>query len=228
MTIKKDIAIQSVQADFENLSNLVLEQLDMLNTILTSKKPGADEQMMEVLNKNEKMIDKKEVKLSEKIINSIVLYQPVASELRYLMATYRILISLERIGDHVINTANYVNKIKTPEVFTRLQEVINALTEHSIRMVRSSMLSFINSDREMAMWTLKNKSYLEEVNQKLQKKLISDSNNAETNKKLLLSVINIKEIMSNIERIADHATNIAEAAVYSFEGKELRHHKIND
>ena len=51
--------------------------------------------------------------------------------------------------------------------------------------------------------------------------------NAEAqNKDLLMSIIAIKEIMSDLDRIADHATNIAEAAIYAMEGKDVRHHNI--
>lgn len=228
MSLQKDLALQNIHDDFENLSNLVLEQLDHLERIITSGKIGVKEETLKKLKSNEKKIDQQEVKLSEKIVNSIVLHHPLASDLRRIMASYRMLTSLERIGDHVMNITNFVKKIKTPEVYDKLQEVLVNMTFHSIKMVRSSLVSFLNNDRELAIWTVKNEIVFDEINSKMLKKIISNTDTAESNKHLLMSIINIKEIMSNIERIADHATNIAEASIYSLEGKDIRHHKLED
>ncbi len=228
MSIRRETAINSIQADFEVLSNLVLEQLDLLENIITSSKVRVTEKTLKKVLSNEKSIDKKEVKLSEKIVNTIVLHQPVASDLRRIMASYRIIISLERISDLVINISNFVDSIKSPEIYIKLQEVLNTMTVQSIKMVRNSLLSFLNDDRDLAIWTLKNEMVFEEINSKLLKKLMSNADGEETNKHLLLSMISIKEMMSDIERIADHSTNIAEAAIYSLEGKEIRHRKIEE
>ena len=228
MSLQKDLALDNIQEDFESLSNLVLEQLDLLERIITSGKIEVKEETLKTLKTNEKQIDHSEVKLSEKIVNTIVLHQPVASDLRRIMATYRIVISLERISDHVINITNFVKKIKTAEVYDKLQDVLSNMTYQSIKMVRNSLVSFLNDDRELAIWTLKNEIVFDEINSKMLKKIISRTDTAESNKHLLMSIINIKEMMSNIERIADHATNIAEASIYSLDGKDIRHHKLEE
>lgn len=228
MTIKKDDAITGIISDFEVLANIVLQQLDYLEHFITSGEIVVSDEVSGFIKKNEKDIDKKEVKLSDKIINTIVLYKPVASELRRIMACYRIVISLERIGDLVINITNFIQKIKTPKVYEKLQEVLSNMTILSIKMVRKSLLSFLNDDKEFAIWAIKNDVVFDEINHKLLKKLIKETNTAEANKHLLISLITIKEMISNIERIADHATNIAEAAIYSIEGKDIRHHKLEE
>lgn len=227
MTIKKDDAIQHIQSDFETFANLVLEQLDLMEQIVTSGEITVPDEVLKKILQNEKDIDKREVKLSDKIVNAIVLYKPVASDLRWIMACYRIILSLERIGDIVLNVANFIKKIKTPEVYDRLQEMLSNMTIQSIKMVRKSLLSYLNDDREFAIWTIKNDVVFDEVNHKLLKKILAKTETAESNKHLLMSIVTIKEMMSNIERIADHATNIAEAAIYSIEGKDIRHHKID-
>lgn len=226
MTIKKDDAINHIQEDFEAMANLVLEQLDLLEQIIISGEIEVPEELMKKITRNEKDIDKREVKLSEKIVNAIVLYKPVASDLRWIMACYRIILSLERIGDIVLNVTNFVDKIKTPEIYERLREVLSNMTIQSIKMVRKSLLSYLNDDREFAVWTIKNDVVFEEINHKLLKKILAKTETAESNKHLLMSIVTIKEMMSNIERIADHATNIAEAAIYSIEGKDIRHHNF--
>lgn len=227
MTIKKDDALNNIIADFEMLSNIVLEQLDHIEHVITAGDITVPDEIAKKIYHNEKEIDKKEVKLSDKIVNTIVLYQPVASELRRIIACYRIVLSLERIGDLVVNITNFVDKIKTQEVYDRLKEVLSNMIIQSIKMVRKALLSYLNDDREFAVWTIKNDVVFDEINHKLLKKILAKTDTAESNKHLLMSIITIKEMMSNIERIADHATNIAEAAIYSIEGKDIRHHKID-
>ena len=226
MTIKKDDAINHIQADFEGMANLVLEQLDQMEQVITSGEIVVADDVLKRILQNEKDIDRQEVKLSDKIVNAIVLYKPVASDLRWIMACYRIVLSLERIGDIVVNVTNFINKIKTPEVYDRLREVLSNMTILSIKMVRKSLLSYLNDDKEFAIWTIKNDVVFDEINHKLLKKILAKTDTAESSKHLLMSIVTIKEMMSNIERIADHATNIAEAAIYSIEGKDIRHHKL--
>jgi len=228
MTIKKDEAIQAILDDFAKMANTVLEQLDHMEHFITSGELSVSDDVLKVISKNEKEIDKMEVKLSEKIVNTIVLQKPVASDLRKIMSCYRILINLERIGDRVINVTNFIKKIKTPELYEAFHEVFSNTVILSVKMVRKSLLAFTQDDKELAIWTIKNDDIMDEINSKLMKKLVKKGNTEEANKNLLVSLITLKEMMSNIERIGDYATNIAEAAVYSIEGKDIRHHKLED
>lgn len=228
MTIKKDDAIREIEAEFEKMANIVLEQLDHLEQMLTSGELKISDEVMNAITNNEKEIDKAEVKLSDKIVNTIVLHQPVASELRRIMACYRILINMERIGDLAVNISHFIEKIKTPELYNQFSEILSSMAILSSKMVRQSLVSFMQDDRELAIWTIRNDDILDEVNSKLMKKLLNKTGSEEKTKNLLTSMVTIKEMMSNIERIADYATNIAEAAIYSIEGKDIRHHKLSE
>ncbi|PTN08997.1 PhoU domain-containing protein [Mangrovibacterium marinum] len=228
MTIKKDEAIQSILDDFEKLANTVLEQLDFMEHFITSGELTVSDEVLGFIAKNEETIDKMEVKLSDKIVNTIVLQKPVASELRKLMSCYRILINLERIGDRVINVSAFMKKIKTKELYEAFHEVFSNTAILSVKMVRKALLAFSNDDLDLAIWTIKNDDIMDEINSKLMKKLVKKATTEEANKSLLVSTITMKEMMSNLERIGDYATNIAEAAIYSIEGKDVRHHKLED
>ncbi|MGV8092239.1 MAG: phosphate uptake regulator PhoU [Mangrovibacterium sp.] len=228
MTIRKDEAIHEIETDFEKLANILLEQLDHMEQFLTSGELKVSDEVIDAISRNENEIDKMEVKLSDKIVNTIVLHHPVASELRRIMACYRILINMERVGDLVINISHFIKKIKAPELYSHFSEILSSMAILSAKMVRQSLLSFMHDDRELAIWTIKNDDILDEVNSKLMKKLLNKTGSEEKTKHLLTSMVTIKEMMSNIERIADYATNIAEAAIYSIEGKDIRHHKIEE
>jgi phosphate transport system protein len=228
MTIRKDDALREIEADFEKMANILLEQLDYMEQFVTSGELKISDEMLTAITANENEIDKTEVKLSDKIINTIVLHQPMASELRRIMAGYRILINVERIGDLVVNISHFIKRIKTPELYSQFNEVLSNMAILSAKMVRQSLVSYMQDDKELAIWTIKNDDILDEVNDKLMKKLLSKTGSEEKTKHLLVSMVTIKEMMSNIERIADYATNIAEAAIYSIEGRDIRHHKLSE
>jgi phosphate transport system protein len=228
MSVKKDEAIKEILADYESIANLVLTQLDMLETQISSSELHLTDEQHHIIHENEDKLDKWEVKLSDKIVNTIVLYHPVASEIRQLIALYRIIISLERIGDLAVSITNFMKKIKNEEVYASLSDFISNMMILSVKMVKNSMLSFINKDMDLAIWTIKNEAVVDELNRKMLKKAIGKAQKSEEKKNVLISFINIKEMVSNIERIGDHAANIAEASVYAYEGKDIRHKRLKE
>ncbi len=228
MSVRKNEAIIEIMADYESLANLVLQQLDILESLIINSELQLSEEQYKTIRENETRLDKWEVKLSEKIVNTIVLYQPVASEIRQLIALYRIVISLERIGDLAVNITNFMKAIKNEKVYASLSDFISNMMILSVKMVKNALLSFMNKDLDLAVWTIKNEAVVDELNRKMLKKAISKSRKAEEKKNILLSFINIKEMVSNIERIGDHAANIAEASIYAYEGKDIRHKRLKE
>ena len=102
MNTKKEQSIQDIMNSFQEMADLVLGQLSLIEKLMS----GEESQQQELINrikKNENDIDKYEIIISDKFINTIVLYQPVASDIRKIIAVYRMTINLERIGDRVMN-----------------------------------------------------------------------------------------------------------------------------
>lgn len=223
MSQKKEEAIQNILANYEQLANMVLSQLDVVDRLIASEELRLDDEQLDELIKSEKKINKHEVRLSEDIINAIALYQPVASQVRQLMACYRITISLERIGDLAVSIVKLMGRIENKEVYAGLSAFMSKMMNLSVDMSRRAMLSFINQDMELAKWTIKTETIVDEFNHKMLKKVGERTDLLTEDKNVLLSFIVIKEIAAAIERIADHAANIAEASFYSFEGKDIRH-----
>jgi phosphate transport system protein len=227
MTSKKEDALNSLMSDFTEFANLVLHQLDLLEKIIINgnSSASADDIVTEMAS-NEKKIDKLEVKISDKIVNTIVLYQPVATDIRKIFACFRIVNSLERIGDMAITIQNYIQSIKPLKIYDELNDAITNMLMNSTNMVTKAVLAFSNDDKEYAIWTIKNDTVVDDMNKKMLKKAVKKSADNDENKQLLMNFINMHGIVTNIERIAGHATNIAEAAIYSIEGKDIRHKPI--
>jgi len=228
MNIQKENAMQQIRNLFDDLSKVVLHQLDLLEKIINGSMTIIPEDILKELNENEERIDNFEISISEEIIDTIVLQKPVASDLRQVMAIYQMVANLERIGDSVMNIVRYIPRIQDVEVYTKMSEVITNMYMASVSMVQKSILSFVTSEKEDAIWAIKNDEIVDEMNHKLIKKAIKKNEFSSETQQLLFTFIQMNSIISNIERIADHATNIAEASIYAIEGKDLRHKKEID
>lgn len=223
MKTKREESILDIIASFEEMADLILIQLTLLEKYMAGTEEEERKRIRSEIRENENKIDKFEVLISDKFINSIVLYQPVASDIRKIVAIYRMTINLERIGDRVMNILHSLENIKDTDEFKAMAEVISVMLVSGVSMVEKSLLSFINNDNEYAIWTIKNDEIIDEMNHKLLLNSISKANvNAKT-REMLVSYIDLKDIITNIERIADHATNIAEASIYSIQGTDIRH-----
>ncbi|MBN2807547.1 MAG: hypothetical protein JXR22_12890 [Prolixibacteraceae bacterium] len=228
MTTKKQIAFEKIMTDFEEMSDLILMQLNQIDLLLDLGEKKLTEEEAAQFNNNEQKIDQLEVKLSERIVNVIALYQPVASEVRQVMAAYRIIISLERIGDYAISLLNYLESIKNLQIYDELSELLAFLFQSSVQMLRKALFAFIQQDRDSAVWVIKNDPMVDELSRKLIKKGFRKIKDFDEKKKVIASFMSIREMIDNIERIADQASNIAEAAIYYIEGKDLRHMSLLD
>ena len=223
MKTKREESILDIIATFEAMADTILAQLKLLERYMDEHREEERVLIRSEIKINEDKIDKYEILISEKFINSIILYQPVASDIRKVVAISRMSINLERIGDRVINILNSIDNIKDSVEYKAMVEVLNVMLLSGISMVEKSLLSFINSDNEYAVWTIKNDEVVDDMNSKLLINSISKAKVSDKTKEMLLSYIDLKNIITNLERIADHATNIAEASIYSIQGTDIRH-----
>ena len=226
MTNKKEEAIIDSVKSFEEMADLVLIQLTLLEKYMSLNDKDEMKNVLSRIEENENKIDEFEVIISDKFINSIILFQPVASDIRKLNSIYRISINLERIGDLVMNIIHSIDAIKGTPEYEAMQNVLMNMLVSGVTMVEKSLLSFLNNDDSYAEWTIKNDEIVDDMNRKLLINSISRAKVSEKTKEMLLSYIDLKNIITNMERIADHATNIAEASIYSMQGTDIRHKGI--
>ena len=223
MTTKKEEAITDSIKSLEEMADLVLTQLTLLEKLMSLNDKIEMDKILSTIEENENKIDQFEVIISDKFINSIILYQPVASDIRKLNSVYRISINLERIGDIVMNIISSFKSIKGTAEFEAMQDVLMNMLISGVTMVEKSLLSFMNNDDSYAEWTIKNDEIVDDMNRKLLKNSVARAKVSEKTREMLLSYMDLKNIITNMERIADHATNIAEVSIYSMQGTDIRH-----
>ncbi len=223
MSIRKELAIKLIFEDFNKFSELTLHQLNHLMNIIRAGEVKIDKDMLLEIEKNEKELDKYEVKITDQVISTITLFNPVASDLRKIMSCYRIADNLESVGDHVWDSVLNINDIGSKHMFQLFNKPLEKMLKIGMEMVKRSVIAFNYSDKEYALWVIEHDKSIEKLNHKLISRLVKKSEMNEKTRKILEAFLSIRKIVSNLERIGGLATNIAEAAVYSFEGVDIRH-----
>ena len=122
-----------------------------------------------------------------------------------------------------MHLVRFLEQIKSLKVFNELSELISSMFVDSVQMLKKALISFVQQDKDSALWVIKKRTEVNELNQGMLKKVIQKSKEFDEKKKVIISFITIKEMVDNIERISDQAINIAESSIYYLEGKDVRH-----
>jgi phosphate transport system protein len=168
-------------------------------------------------------IDQMEVDIEEECLKIIALHQPVATDLRFLIAVIKINNDLERIGDQVVNIAQRIVSIaKVPVAPYNFD--YTEMADKAEAMLRMSLDSLVNQDLDDAIRVLHLDDEVDDIKNEAYdriKQAIADGVTDDIG-----YMINLLLISRHIERLADHATNIAEEVVYMIEGEIVRHGKL--
>lgn len=227
MNTNKEATLKKINKEFLKLSKLTLEQLEILSQLLQQKESVISPEILKIINNNENNINKLDLKLDDHIIKTIVLYKPMASELRNLFAMYRIVQNLERIADRVIKMVSLKQKIMDVELYAKINTKLNVLVNQSISMVQKALLSFHKKDKNIAVLIMEEELNFHNLNSNLLKTAVKEIDSQVDAETLLLSLTDIRSIISSLDRIGDHAHNIAEASIYSIIGKNITHQEID-
>lgn len=169
---------------------------------------------LHVMGRDEK-VDKLDLKIERQCLRIFALQQPVASDLRLIMAALNINSELERMGDLAYNIARSVASLKPArEIVDRLD--VGQLTEAVQHMVRHTIDSFIDNDLGLALSVMRSDRRVDQYEERIRRQTI-DLMKADTNFVEAGSVLIIQ--LRSMERIADHATNIAEEVIFVAKAK---------
>jgi phosphate transport system protein len=160
-----------------------------------------------------------QIEIDHRCLTLLALQQPAASDLRLITAALKINDDLERIGDQAVNIAQNVIKVLPQPPLKPLID-IPRMAEIAQAMTRDSLDAFVKRDAELARGVLKRDDEVDQLKDQVFRELLTymmaDPGTIQRALALIL-------ISRNIERIADHATNIAEDVVYLVEGEIVRH-----
>ena len=161
-----------------------------------------------------------QIEIDERCLRLLALQQPMASDLRLITAAMKINADLERIGDQAVNIAEQAARILA---HPPLKPIIDLprMAEISERMTRESLDAFVRKDAKLARAILARDDEVDQLKDQVFRVLLTymmaDPGTIERALGLIL-------ISRHLERIADHATNIAEDVIFVVEAKDVRHH----
>ena len=207
--------IEKMKKMILSLSARVEENVQRAARSISRRDPDLAQEIID----NDPDIDQTEVDVEEECLKILALHQPVAHDLRYIIATLKINNDLERIGDLTVNIAQGCQflidhpRVEVPFDFT-------TMARKAQQMVGNALDALVNEDPEMARDVINADEEVDEMHSRMYE--IVERTSRE-NAKSVPSLIRFLTVSHNLERIADHATNIAEDVIYMSQGKIIRH-----
>ena len=164
-------------------------------------------------------INRMEVEIDEKCLHLLARRQPAARDLRFVTLALKIVTDLERIGDQCVSIARQAIELnREPQLKPYID--LPRMADAANNAVRAALDAFVRGDVPTAVRICQDDSMVDELHDQLQRELLTfmmeDSATVER-------AMRITSVSKFLERIADHATNIAEMVVFMVEGKDIRH-----
>jgi phosphate transport system protein len=198
------------------MSSLVEAAIQRSISAVIHKDKGAAEEVF----RNEARINEIEIEIDEFATNLLALQQPMAADLRLIVAALKINTDLERMGDLSVNIAERAQSLMAAPVVKPMIDIphIAVLVQS---MVRKALDAFVNRDADMARSVLASDDAVDSLRTASYHELISFMEQDPHNIRQALDLLTVTR---NLERIADHSTNIAEDVMFLVKGVDVRHH----
>ena len=165
-------------------------------------------------------IDRMEMVIEEQAVQLLALQQPVAVDLRFLVAALKINNDLERIGDHAVNIAEGAERLAGQKPFKPFID-INYMAEVAMTMLKQSLDAFVNRDAGLAKQVIKKDDILDDKNVSMIRELLTYMAEYPN---LITYCLELISISKNLERVGDLASNICEDTIYMAEARWVKHH----
>jgi phosphate transport system protein len=179
-----------------------------------------DESVLPVILQRETQVNRLQIEIDEMCLTLIALHQPAAGDLRFIMGAAKTNADLERLADQAVNISDKAaDLVKQPPL--RPFVIIPEMATIARGMVRDSLHAFVNRDVNKARDVLVRDDQLDERKARITVELSEFMAKESSTVSRALALILISR---NLERIGDHATNIAENTIFVVEGRDIRHH----
>ena len=223
MPINEKHSSKSYDNDLQQCMDLFMEMGRMAAEHVTMATHALVDSDVELANKvidDDTKINQMEIKVDELVVLLVAKRQPTASDLRLVMALTKGVVDLERIGDEASKIARMACKLNKEGVSPRGYSEVQHLSNQVRVMLLEALDAFLRMDPEQAFTVLQSD---EAVNREYQSATRSLMTYVMEDSRHVSKVINILWVLRALERVGDHARNIAELVIYCISGKDVRH-----
>ncbi|MDO9464894.1 MAG: phosphate signaling complex protein PhoU [bacterium] len=182
-----------------------------------------DADLAEKVIKSDEAIDMLEMEIDELCLKLLALHQPAAVDLRFITSAMKINNDLERIGDQAVNIAERTHEIIKQPLLKPLIDIPRMATLAQ-KMTKDSIDALVNKDEALARDVCKRDKKVDILNDQVFRELLTYMMQ---DTKTITRAVELVLVGRHLERIADHATNIAEDVIYFVKGKTIKHHIEN-
>ncbi len=207
--------LDDLQKDIMGLASLVEQAFSLSIIALRDHNPDIARDVIQ----GDMQIDMEENQINEDCLKILALHQPVAGDLRRCTAAMMIITDLERMGDLAEEISERAIQLCAPPFFP-IPEGLQRMVDMTTIMVRQSLDAFVNLDVKQALMVVRMDDEVDRYNNQIIQEIIKLMTDSTSNIQHGLSMFSA---VRHIERIADHATNIAEDVIYLVEGEIVRH-----
>jgi len=180
-----------------------------------------DSALAKRVDADDHLLDQLQVEIDDRCIKLLALRQPIAKDLRFIAMGMRISNDLERIGDEAVNIAHRTEELNKEPPLKPLVD-IPRMAEIVRGMIHDALDAFVYEKPDLARQVVTRDEDVDKLNRQLHRELtsfmIEDPHT-------ITRCLNLMSVAHNLERIGDHATNVAEEIVYLYEGRDIRHQK---
>jgi phosphate transport system protein len=207
--------LMDLREELLSLFGVVEQMIDLAVRSLVERRPDFATRVIAT----DKSVDDREVKLEEECLKLLALYQPVATDLREVIAVVKINSEIEQMADLACNIAERAVALDHYPLFT-VPEELNDMVRESISMVRRALDAFVSGDAQKAREVIRDDDVVDALN-----RIIIDQlqDLMQESSQHIIPAVHCFSASRNIERVADLATNLAEDTIYLIEGEIVRH-----
>ncbi len=170
--------------------------------------------------REDEAINEMELEIDELSLKLLALYQPLAADLRFITSAMRINIELERIGDLAVNIAERALSLnQEPQLKPYID--LPRMAEITKNMVKEVLDAFVSGNADLARAVCERDDQVDDLNDRVFRELLSYML---ANPKTITRAVHLIIVSKHLERIADHATNIAEGVIFMVRAQVIKHH----
>jgi phosphate transport system protein len=191
---------------------------DQIRRVMKALLERDDVLAQEVIDRD-RQVNTYDVEVDEQCVSLLALHQPAAGDLRFITTTMKIVTDLERIGDQAVNIGQRVLELnREPQLKPYID--LPRMAERAQRMVKESLDAFVAGDTALARQVCAEDAEVDALKEQIFRELLTFMME---DPRAIPRAIRLILISRFLERVADHATNIAEMVIYLVEGKMVRH-----